>query len=287
MSDTEALKNVPQSEPAAEFERTLTALQREFHSEIHKAQQLKSSQQEAFTDREKAVQDHLARAGEFYKKKEWARAFEEWAQVCAFLNEGDEFRRKVAALKESHENLVKVNRELAEIKGILNQRSEPSAADRKFVQDAHEEVSGQIKNVYAYLSQQLRSDRTPKTLSFWWPVMGALLMLTTGGVGLATYHLKAKADMKKQAERTGQTARLELLTLQSERDELAKKVSTQRQEYQSRIEELKSQNAGWRNVGREKVEELEVRLQEAEKKNEELTEKIDKLLQENLSLSSH
>ena len=280
MSDRqEALKNGPPTEPAAEFERTLSALQRQFHTEIHKTQQQKSSYQDAVPNRDQVVEGHLSKARDFYRKKEWARAFAEWDQVCAFLEESDDFRKRVTALRESHENLMKVNREVIEIKGVLSQRSAPRVADKKFVQGAHEEVSTQVRNVYSYLGQQLRAERTPKTLSFWWPVLGALILLALGAGALVVYHDQASTRLRHQNEQTDQTLQQRLAILETENAGLSKKLSDERAESDRKIEELKQQNAGWRNAGREKIEELEVRLNDSQKKNEELNERLKGLLQ--------
>ena len=261
--------------------KTLSALQREFQAETSKLQQQHSGLSNASPGLEQIVEEHLTRAKNFYKKKEWANAFAEWDRACAFLEEKDEFRKKLSALKESHDNLIQVNREVVEIKQVLNQRSSPSLADRKFVQGAHEAVSGEVKNVYSYLGQQLRAERTPKTLSFWWPVLLSLALLGAGFTGLFTYHAYEDAVAKKQGELGLDAARLQVAALQTERDGIAKKSQALKEDYEKKIEELKSQNAGWRNAGREKIEELEVQLQETQRKNEELTEKMDRVLREN------
>ena len=200
--------------------------------------------------------------------------------MCVFLDEGDEFRKKVQALKESHANLLKVNRELLDIKQILNSRSSPPVEDRKFVQSAHEEASGQVKNVYSHLSQQLRADRTPKTLSFWWPVLFGLALVGAGSAGLWTYQARTHQEMRQQAEQSGEAARLELMTLQTERDDLGQKLTAAKEDYEKKIAELKQQNAGWRNAGREKIEELETRVKDLEFKNDQLSQKAEKLAQE-------
>src|SRR5437868_41246 len=107
---------------AAEFERSLSMIQRELDAETQRSREQKNSQTDALKDRTQIVEDCLTRAKNYYLKKEWVRAFAEWDKVCSFLEEGDEFRKKITSLKESHENLSKVNREVVEIKGILNQR---------------------------------------------------------------------------------------------------------------------------------------------------------------------
>ena len=262
--------------------KTLSALQREFQAETSKLQQQRSGLSNAMPGREQIVEEHLTRARNFYKRKEWANAFAEWDQACAYLEESDEFRRKLTALKESHDNLVQVNREVVEIKQVLNQRSSPSLADRKFVQGAHEEVSGQVKNVYSYLGQQLRAERTPKTLSFWWPVILSLALLGSGFAALFAYHAYESALSKKQGEQGLEAVRLQVAALQAERDEFAKKNQALKEDYDKKIEELKSQNAGWRNAGREKIEELEVQLDDSQKKNEELARKVEKLMEDSV-----
>ena len=266
-----------------DIQEEISFLEREFQSELSKAQQKRAALSDAIPNRSKLTEEHLARARDFYKKKEWARAFHEWDQVCALLEEGDEFRKKVAVLRESHENLNKVNQELAEIKGILNQRSAPPAADRKFVQDAHEEVSGQVKNVYSYLGQQLRTERTPKKLSFWWPVILATVLVSGGYFVLTGYYTKTQKEIKEKARQSTDVARSELSSLRADRDEAVKKMTALQGEYEQKIEQLKQQNEGWRNAGREKVEELEVQLKELETKNKDLSQKIERVMQDNLS----
>ncbi len=284
MSDTqETLSNVPQFQPAAELERTLSLIQRELETETQKSQQQENNPIDSLKNREQIIEECLSRARNYYIKKEWPRAFAEWDKVCAFLAEGDEFLKKIAALKASHENLAKVNRELAEIKGILSQRSSPPAADRKFIQDAHEQTNGQIKNVYSYLSQQLRTERTPKTLSFWWPVLLAVILIGAGYGSLSAYYGKMRVESRKQAEKNGQDSRMELAAVQAERDELFKKAASLKQDYEDKIEELKQQNIGWRNAGREKIDEMEYRIKELENKNKELSGRAELLIQDNLS----
>ena len=263
--------------------KTLSALQREFQAETSKLQQQHSTLSNAVPGREQIVEEHLDRAKNFYKKKDWTSAFAEWDQACAHLEDADEFRKKVMALRESHDNLVKVNREVVEIKQVLNQRSSPSLADRKFVQGAHEEVSGQVKNVYSYLGQQLRTERTPKVLSFWWPVLLSLALLVAGVAGLSFYHQRETRLAHQQAAQGAEAASLEAASLKSERDGWIKKNQQLKEDYDKKIAELKSQNAGWRNAGREKIEQLEAQLNEAMKENEELTGRVERLMEENIS----
>ncbi len=243
---------------------TLSSIQSEIDAEIQKSQNQKNDQNNALKDRPQIVEDCLARARNYYAKKEWARAFAEWDRVCAFLTEEDGFRQKIALLKESHENLAKVNRELVDVKGILNQRSSPSAADRKFVQEAHEQTNGQIKNVYSYLSQQLRTERTPKTLSFWWPVLLSVILL---GIVYGSF---SAHDSKRLGE------------WKVERDDLLKKTENLKHDYENKIETLEQQNTGWRNARREKIDEMENQIRELGRKNEELSRRNEMLIQDNL-----
>ncbi len=265
------------------LEKTLSLVQQELNVELQKSQDQKNSQGDALQNREQLAQECLARAKSYYSKKEWTRAFAEWDKVCVFLDEREEFRSKIASLKESHENLDKVNRELAEIKAILNQRSSPSPADRQFVQNAHEQTSGQIKNVYSYLSQQLRTERTPKTLSFWWPVILAVILIGAGYGVLFGYYGKINHESKRETEKSDQTSQMELATLQAERDELLKKTTDLKQDYENKIEELKQQNAGWRNARHETDGGMENKEQELNHQNEELNRKLEVLIQDNLS----
>lgn len=279
MSDTqETLTNTPQSEPAAELERTFSLIQQELESETKKS----SEQKDALKNYEQAVEGCLARAKNYYTKKEWARAFAEWDKVCTFLPEQEEFRKKVALLKESHENLTKVNRELVEIKEILNRRSSPPAADRKFIQDANEQTHRQIKNVYSYLSQQLRVERTPKTLSFWWPVLLGVVLLGVGYGSLSMHYAKMRTQWSQEAEKMGQDLRSERASLQAQRADLLKQNMDVKLDYETKLEELKQQNAGWRNAGREKIEDMENRIKELETENKALKRQTEALIQENL-----
>ena len=271
------------SDTQEDLDRTFALIHQELETETQRAREQKNSQNDSLKDREQAVLDCLARAKNHYLKKEWSRAFAEWDKVCAFLPEQDEFRKKVSGLKESHENLVKVNREVAEIKGILNQRSSPPAADRKFVQEAHEQTNGQIRNVYGYLNQQLRTERTPKTLSFWWPVLTALILLGIGYGTLTAHFNKARTDLSRQAQKSGVDSLMELTALQAERDELLKQTADLKKDYETKIEELKQQNAGWRNAGREKVESMEVQIQQLETENKDLKHQVETLIQDSLN----
>ena len=264
----------PQEAVPNELAETLSTLQREFQSEISRTQQEKLRLSAAVPGRQKTAEEHLTRARAFYKRKEWARAFSEWDAVCAFLSDGDEFRKKIALLRESHDNLAGVHRELAEIKEILSKRSAPSAEEKKFVQDAHEAATGQVKQAYAHLSRELRTERTPKTLSFWWPVAAALLVLCLGFLGLTARQTRSRIRLRQQVEASAQDTRLTLVALQTERDDLLKKLGALQEDYNKKVAELKGQNEGWRNAGREKIEELEVQLKEAELKNKELDKKI-------------
>jgi hypothetical protein len=246
----------------------------DLQTETSRIQQEKLRLSEAVPGRQQAAQEHLARARAFYKKKEWARAFSEWDAVCAYLDESDPFRQRLALLRESHANLAKVQRELGEIKEILSKRSAPSAEEKKFVQQAHEAASTEVKKAYAHLGQQLRTERTPKILSFWWPVALAALLLALGFLGVSAQQSKMRRVLRSEVELNAQGLRLDLAALQAERDALLKKIGTMEADHRRQTAQLEGQNAGWRNAGREKIEELEMQLQEAEMKNEDLQKKI-------------
>lgn len=283
MSDTpETLTNIPQAQPSADLETVFSHIQEELETQTQRSLEQKNSLNDSLREREQTVEDCLARARNHYVKKEWTRAFAEWDKICALLPDQDEFRKKVTALKESHENLVRVNREIAEIKGVLSQRSSPSTADRKFVQEAHAQTSGQVKNVYAYLSQQLRTERTPKTLSFWWPVLLAVVLLAAGGAGLSARANRAHREWMRNVEESGQVSRVELAAVQTERDRFSKTVEEQKNNYETKIEELKQQNEGWRNAGRDKISDLEVQVKQLDTENNDLKKKVETLIQENL-----
>ena len=216
MSDTqEALKNASQD---------VTALQRRLESEVSQMEQKKSEIVQAVPGRKNKVEECLARAQGFYQKSEWERAFAEWDKACGFLEKGDEFRKKIEALKASHQNLVKATNELTEIKTILKQRSAPSAASNRFVQNAHNQVSGQVKNAYSYISRELRTEYAPGKLSFRRVVLAVLLIIASAA-GLYFYQLKTREAVRRQAAQNALSTHLQLAVLQSEREELEKKVA--------------------------------------------------------------
>ena len=133
-----------------DLQKTLEEAGRQISSELREAERLKNGLEVGAPDREKVVSESLEKAKNYYKKKYYARAFAEWERACSVLDARDDFRRKVRELKESHENLAKVNRELVEIREALSQRASPSAEHKKFVQESHETASAQVKNVYSH-----------------------------------------------------------------------------------------------------------------------------------------
>jgi hypothetical protein len=268
------------------LERTFSLVQQDLEFAIQKSQEQKTRQNNVLRNHEQMVGDCLARAQNYYNKKEWAQAFAEWEKVCSFLAAEDDFRKKIIMLKQSHENLEKVNGELAEIKKILNRRSSPSSADRKFVQSAGEQANGRIRNVYSYLSQQLRTECMPQKLSFWWPVLLAVIVVGVGYGSLSIVQGSARTESGKVHDRTVQSLQAELARLQAEREESMNRTAILIQDYESRIDELKQQNSGWRNAGREKIDGMKNQIDELELKNKELNRRVETLMKDNLSLKA-
>ena len=86
-------------------------------------------------------------------------------------------------------------------------------------------------------------------------------------------------------QETGQVSRVELAAVQAERDRLSKTAEDMKMDYESQIKELKQQNAGWRNAGREKIDGLESQIQGLETENKDLKQRVETLIQNNLAAS--
>ncbi len=280
------------AQPIEEFRKTLEDAGRQVGREIQESQRLQIDPSSIGT-REKIVAESLENAKAYYKRKEYARAFNEWDRVCTALGGGEEFRSKIRALRDSHENLAKVNRELAEIKQILNQRAGPTPAEVKFVDGAHETVNGQVKNVYSYLSQQLRTARSSQTLSFWWPVALALVLLVAGAAGLGIYHDHA---MRKTAAAAivpvsaqapglpaGQAGIVEDAFAEAQKNVAEKQIAVLKSEHTIALEDARRKGAEAAKGDREKIVQLETELTEARARNSELERRVEVLTQDNLN----
>lgn len=272
MSDTEDLQ------------KTLTEAQAEVSQQLDIAQTLKKDPEAALKEREDAVHEALLKAKSLYQKKEYGRAFAEWEKVCAFLGERDEFRSKIRALKESHENLLKVNQELLEIKEVIRQRSSPGPSEAKFVEEAHDSVTAEVKKVYSHLGQQLRTERQPKGLSFWWPVVLSLGILALGFAGLAGYFSSME---KRLAARSvlapAASDPLDGTYLEAQRNAAQKQIEALKREHEKQIEALNRKHAEASKGDRERIIQLETGLREAESANLELERQAKALIEDNIS----
>ncbi len=278
------------AQPLEELQRALEEAGQQVSVELREAETLKANPEATIREREQIVSESLQNANSFYKKKEYARAFIEWERACSALGAGDEFRRKVRALKESHENLVKVNRELVEIRQALTQRAAPSPEDVKLVEGSHEAVKGQVKNGYAYLSQQLRTERTPRTLSFWWPVLLALVLLGAGFMGLKIQNSLAIAHLN--ASRAALPAIHAPITipspmddtfLQAQKNAAEKQIAALKEQQAADIEEVRRKAAQSAQADRERIVQLETSLREEESKNSEQDRQVKALTEDNLN----
>ena len=278
------------AQPLEELQKTLEESARQISGELREAELLKADPEAVIRAREQIVSESLQNANNFYKKKEYSRAFIEWERACNALGAGEEFRNRVRALKESHENLLKVNREVAEIRQALNQRAAPSPEDVKFVESSHETIKGQVKNGYSYLSQQLRTERTPRTLSFWWPVVLALVIVGAGFGALKVSHERAwsKISMARNAAKTTWVpavapSAVDDAFLQAQKNESERQIAALKEQQNAQIEDLHRKAAQDAQADRERIVQLETRLKEEESKNSELDRQVKALMEDNLN----
>ncbi len=247
------------------LQKTLKEVEFHIHQQMEDARRLKSDPERVLRERENAVAEALAKAKNFYRKKEVSRALEEWEKICPFLDESDGFRKKIRELRAGHESLLKVNQELQEIKKVLTQRSSPPQSEAKFVQEANHAVNSQVKNVYSYLSQQIRMERTPKGISFWWPVFLAAVILVFGFVGLKSYF---SATQKQQLSRGASSSELRISALNLDHEE--------------EMQALSRKHAEDSKNDREKIIQLETRLREVESRNSNLEKQSKALFEDNI-----
>lgn len=272
------------AQPIEEFRKTLEEAGRQVGRDLQETQRLQIDPS-SIGAREKIIAESLENAKAYYKRKEYARAFNEWERVCTALGGGEEFRAKIRALRDSHENLAKVSRELAEIKQILNQRAGPSPAEVKFVDGAHETVNGQVKNVYSYLSQQLRTARTSNSLSFWWPVGLALILLVSGAAGLGIYHERAlkKAAVSAVPAPVQAPTAVDDAFAQAQKNAAEKEIAALKSEHAAALEDARRKGAEAAKGDRERIVQLETELRETQSRNSELERRIETLTQDNLN----
>lgn len=267
-----------------DLQKTLEEAGRQVGRELQEAERLRIDPETVIRQREQVLFESLKSAKDYYKKKEYARAFFEWERACSVL-ENDEFLRKVRALKESHENLLRANRELVETRQALHKRITPSPADTKFVDGSHQTVNTQVKNVYSHLSQQLRTERTPRAVSFLWPALLALAILGAGFAGLKAYHNKVigrSAALSPEAV-SGTPNVLDDTFLEAQRSAMERQVAGLKEDHRKEIGDIRRKAAESAKTDREKVIQLETGLKEAEARNSELERRLQALAEDNLS----
>ena len=269
--------------------KTLEEADRQVSLQLQDAGRLRTDPEKTIREREKILFEALSNAKNFYKKKEYSRAFSEWERACTVLD-NEEFRWKVRALKESHENLAKANRELVDIKQSLTRRVTPAAGDVKFVDGSHETINSKVKNVYSHLSQQLRAERTPRTLSFWWPVVLALVILTIGSIGLKAYQVsitRHAAAVPISVPAPAAPSPVDDAFLQAQRNAVEKemegKMGDLKQAHQKEIADVKREAAQAAQGDRERVIQLETSLNEAQARNAELERRVQVLTEDSLN----
>jgi hypothetical protein len=266
-----------------DFRKTLKDAEIHVNLQMEEARRLKSDPELVLRERENTVADALSIAKHFYQKKEYNRAFEEWERVCFFLDENDPFPKKIRELRTSHENLFKVNQELQEIKKVLHQRSSPGPADAKFVDEANNAVNAQVKNSYSYLSQQIRTERTPKGISFWWPVALAAVVLILGLAGLRGYYEEVKKQLAVQeALISAKDESTDSAALAARTRAVEKQIAALNQDHENEIQTLGRKYAEESKNDREKIIQLETKLKEAESENLNLERQSRALFEDNI-----
>jgi len=267
-----------------DLQKTLEEAELHVNQQMNEAQGFKADPEAVLRERERAIAEALEKAKNFYRKSEYGHAFGEWEKVCAFLGENDRFRRKICELRDSHESLIKVNQELSEIKQVLTQRSSPPPAETKFVDEAQDVVNAQVKNVYSYLNQQLRTERTPRGISFWWPVALAAVILLLGFIGLKGYFMTAQRQLSSQeSSLSAKTDPLGNTYLEAQKNAIQKQISVLNQDHENQMEGLRRKHAEASKNDRERIIQLETKLRETESKISELERQSQALLEDNIN----
>ncbi len=274
------------------FQKTLSDLYEKVSREFQSAQSQRNEQDRMLGDAPQVVQELLDRAKSYYGKKEYTRAFTAWENVCSYLPEGDAFRRTVVSLRDSHSNLERAQRELNAVREDIQSRFSVPTADRKFIDNAQEGINGDIKKAYAHINREIRSDRTPQTFSFWWPVFMSFAILAGGGLILWGYHTNrmTQAPAVSSAPAVNEASEAELLLLKTsmdsvtaQRDQLRAQLDQIDQDTDAKIAEAKRQAAGSAKNEREKIIQLETRLREKEEEARQLQYQVDGLMQDNIA----
>lgn len=276
----------------AEIEGPLQEISRDIQNELADAARLKADPETALADHQRMVREALEKAKRHYKKKDYPRAFGEFEKVCAALPEEDPFRRRIRDLKEAHANLIKANEELSQIRSMIAQRSAPSAADVKYAGQAHDAVSAQVKNIYSSMSRELRTERVPRSLSFWWPVALSLATLSIGAVILNGERAKIareRTSLAAQAEPIPvspvppKPSPMEETYEQAQRRVLERQIEALNRDHQVQLEGLKRKHAEDAKEEREKMIRLETRVKELEAENGELERRAQALFEDNVN----
>ncbi len=266
-----------------DFQKTLKEAELNLNRQQEEAQKLKANPETAIREQEEAIRIGLERAKSYYRKKEYQRSFMEWEKVCAFLDENDRFKQMIRELKQSHEGLAKVNGELFQIRGVLKTRFLPASSDAKFLEQANQNVTRQVKSAYANLSSQLRSERVPKTLSFWWPVALAAGILLMGFLGLSAYQSVLKKQTQTGKMDSAENQALDAAYLQAQRNAMDKQVEALNVDYEIKMQDLSRKHAEASKHDRERIIQLETKLREAESQNYDLEKQVKALFEDNFN----
>ena len=286
MSDPRPLRKIPSGngyKPVTNgYDQILNEAEFEISNKLSAAEKIKIDPESFLEEQKRYLDEALEKAKNFYRKKEYGKAFSEWDKVCFSLGENDEFKKRVRHLKSSHENLIRANEELAQVRQAMAERLSPAAKESKFVQDASDGVNAQVKNIYSAMSSEIRAQRIPKSVSFWWPVLLALAILVSGLAGLTAY-------FKLQSQKLGQSGKAQSLMvpqqamdesyLEASRRTFEKQIEALNLEHQETIEALSRKHAESAKDDREKIIQFETRLREAESKNTDLERQLQAVMQ--------
>lgn len=291
MSDTPNIQFPPNRAPdgmtalSEEFQKTLKEAELHVTQQMNAAQAFQANPEADLRERETAIAEALEKAKNFYRKNEYGQALREWEKVCSFLGENDRFRRKIRELRDSHESLIRVRQEVSQIKQAMAQQSSPSPDETKFVDQAQGAVNAEVKNVYSYLNQQLRTDRAPRGLSFWWPVALAAVILLLGFIGLKGYFMTAQKQFFPQ-ETSAVSAKSDLLDdtyMEAQKNAMEKQIGALNRDHESQMEELRRKHAEASKDDRERIIQLETKLRETESKISDLERQSQALLEASIN----
>ena len=272
---------------AGEMDHSLEEAARQIQTDLESAARIKNDPEAALAEREKTARTSLEKARAFYKKKDYARAFAEWEKVCSGLGDQDEFKKRLRQLRSSHENLIKANEELGQIKDLMAKRSSPAAAETKFVGQAHQTVNAQVKNIYSAMSQELRTERVPKSLSFWWPLVLGVLVASGGILWTVREHSKLRTERAAvsvlAAPAPAVASPMDETYEQAQLRVLERQIEALNRDHQIALDGLKRKHAENAKGDREKVIQMETRIKELEAQNIELERRAEALFEDNVN----